>query len=391
MPVASFEAERLEAARKPAIVNALSRWQARDPAIDVIRGICLISMILGHLNAATSGSSVGDQLVHLPLFVDGAAGFVFLSGVSVALADSSRYRRGVPRRARVGWILQRSGFIFAVHVAMTIGVLMFLTLTRWPVWAGQEHLDGSSFVDVLKLDRLVVYLDVLPMYAIFLAFAALALWSRAPKWLAAVAIVSSVVYIASQFWPEWTTLQSGQSHRPEWVLGAWQALFFGGLLAGTQWSTLRSRLANEWRVPALVVGGLMTGLLLAIRSIYALHDVFGHPATLAWRRTLEDDVFAKQLLTPPSLCLYVGFGTAFYVVVSGILERHREVFSPIEAMGMRSLRLYVGSCLAVVVYWAAVGPSPSAFTSELAGILAVLALCLLGQFRTIGRGRPWSF
>ena len=391
MPVAPLEAEELVAERQPAVVDEAGRRHARDPAIDVIRGICLISMILGHLNAATSGVSIGDRLIHLPLFIDGAAGFVFLSGVSVALADGSRIRRGVPRKARVGWILQRSGFIFAVHVAMTFAVLLFLSATRWPLWAGQEHLDASSFVDVVRLHRLVEYLDVLPMYAIFLAFASIALWSRKPKALAAVAVVSALVYVSSQLWPDWTALRSGAADRPEWVLGAWQILFFGGLLAGTQWPALRARLAKEWRVPALVVGGVMAGALVGIRLIYALHDVLGHPATLAWKSTLEDHVFAKQSLTLPCLLLYAGFGTAFYVVTTGILERHRELFSPVEAMGMHSLRLYVGSSLVIVVYWAAVGLSPSRLTAELAGIVAVLALGVLGQFRTIGRGRSWSF
>ncbi|MTA97652.1 MAG: hypothetical protein F2532_01820, partial [Actinobacteria bacterium] len=52
-------------------------YRKRDRALDVVRGICIISMVIRHM----SYGSFLDTGIHAPFWIDGAFGFVFLSGL----------------------------------------------------------------------------------------------------------------------------------------------------------------------------------------------------------------------------------------------------------------------------------------------------------------------
>jgi hypothetical protein len=66
----------------------------RDRAIDVLRGLCIVSMTTAHLAAG----SRPWQVFHLGTFVDGAVGFGFLSGLVLGMTQRRTIDRGRPAR-----------------------------------------------------------------------------------------------------------------------------------------------------------------------------------------------------------------------------------------------------------------------------------------------------
>ena len=56
----------------------------RDPTIDVIRGICIASMVIGH----SANGSLLYHLTHGAIWIDAATGFVLLAGLVIGVVQS---------------------------------------------------------------------------------------------------------------------------------------------------------------------------------------------------------------------------------------------------------------------------------------------------------------
>ena len=61
----------------------------RDRAIDLLRGLCIVSMTTAHLAAG----SWPWRVFHIGTFIDGAVGFVFLSGLVLGITQSGTIER----------------------------------------------------------------------------------------------------------------------------------------------------------------------------------------------------------------------------------------------------------------------------------------------------------
>ncbi len=369
--------------------------QGRDRAIDIIRGLCLISMAAGHVSGTVTGASILNQILHLPLYVDGAAGFVFLSGVSVALADRGRIQRGASRAERASWLIQRTAFLYAVHIALTIAVGVGIRQASEaasvppPNWVAPLDVSLGGLVEVLTFGHLVQFADVLPLYVVFLFFTTLVVRFDSPRMRSAIPVISVAVYGISLVRPEWSALHNSEGDIV-WVLGTWQILFVAGLAAGSRWDELRVQLAGPWRRNAVVLGVAAAVATLSVRVSFAVSDSLGRPHDEAWRQTIQDDILTKWLLPPHRVALAVALGTGLYLVVHWALGRWSRWLDPLAEMGSRSLRVYLVSCLAVVPAWILAGPVAGPVERELA-VLAVIAICLAtAPPRTRFKGSPWS-
>lgn len=211
--------------------------RARDPRLDVFRGIALMMIFVNHvpgnpLEALTS-RNFG--------FSDAAEGFVFIAGLSAALAYGSYWRPsgGDPWQGtlRIG---KRVWTLYLVHLLITMvafGIAAAATL--WFDAPGMLQRNGipmlfrqplHALVGIPLLGYQLGYADILPLYIVLLAVTPLLLWLawRWPVWL----LGGSVLL--------WALAAEFHLNLPDvfgtgtWFFSpaAWQLLFVLGLLSG---------------------------------------------------------------------------------------------------------------------------------------------------------------
>ena len=349
----------------------------RDRTIDRLRGLCLVSMTVGHLAFAGSAPSPLDKLVHLMLWVSGASGFVFLSGVSVALYCRSR---GGPGPATRRWVAARGAVLAVLAVALNLIGIGWFALVGRPAWypAGEPDL-----VSLATGRWWLPSTDVLVLYAVFLVvLAAAGSWpARAPRRTLAL---SATVYGAATLLPD-VGPTAHPADRPVWDLPAWQLVFFWGLVAGLHWRAVTGWLSAHRRA-VLAAGGIglttILGLRLALRLAQAGLDPFGltdfEAGPLGW-------LLDKQSLGPLRLLLIALVGPAAYLLA----QRRLPLDRLLTGAGARSLRVYVASTLLMFV-WPLVTSGPLLIT-ELELMAGTALVLTVGLAPPVGRGRPWSF
>jgi hypothetical protein len=335
-------------------------------------------MTVGHLAVSGGQPSPADQVVHGLTWVSGAAGFVFLSGVSVGLVWMKRggCTSGVRR-----WTLHRAFFLALVNLAVNgVGLTWFLAAGA-PAWYPDQD---PTLLDVLTSRWSLPFSDVLPMYAAFLIAAAVL-----GPWLVAApraALAGSVAVYAASFALPGFGPTSVPGDEPIWNLMAWQLLFMSGLVAGTRWEPFCSVIERNRRaVFHLGVAGVAT--IVALRAGFNLaehgFDVLGLSTA---REPLETTWLAKEVLGPLRVVLIVMIGPSAYLLSRWRLPVDRLAVSA----GGRSLRVYVVSTLAAYA-WPSLHLGNSLLVVD-ASILAATALVLAtGLAPPVGRGRAWSF
>ena len=209
----------------------------RYPAIDVLRGLALISMVSTHFDDLQQATFVG-RILHSARWIDGAFYFVALSGVVTGLV----HRRVVERsgfHASASKLVRRAGWLYLVHLALVLTILVVhnadpsRTIPDTPTWA-QAGGVWSAVERILVLRLEPDFNNVLPMYVAFLLWAVLAvgLLRRGHWW--AVAGVSAAVYVFGQ------TIDGLALIRGAFPLANWQLLFTMGLLIGWSWEHERA-------------------------------------------------------------------------------------------------------------------------------------------------------
>jgi hypothetical protein len=151
----------------------------RDLRIDTIRGLLLVLITLNHFG---SWSSEGWWVLHFtwqPLgYVSAAEGFVFVSGFVFALV----YAQQANHPAALWKVARRRAFhIYAYHLIMLLSlatsfVVVPLYRTLWQEWFSPHPLISfPSTLASLVLLHQPPYLDILPMYAVFVLLSPLVL------------------------------------------------------------------------------------------------------------------------------------------------------------------------------------------------------------------------
>ncbi len=367
---------RRVALRRPPAVDQGSK---RDWAVDRLRALCLVSMTVAHLAQAADHSSVVDDLVHLPVWVSGAAGFVFLSGTSIGLFWMARGGHSVENRK---WALKRGVFLAVLAISLNVIGIAWFRLIGPPRWYPPAEPTASA---VVTAQWSLLFADVMWMYAAFLI--ALALLGRVILAHPLAALAGSVgLYVYSQF--DFTfgpTAVPGQS--PTWNLAAWQILFVVGLLAGTRWNEIRRVLDVNQR-SVWLVAGTAVAVIFSLRMGFNIAERGIDPMGLsAQRDALETAWLGKNSLAPARLGLILGVGPAAY-----LLCRHRTPFDRVLLpAGGRSLRIYAVSTVAAYL-WTATGVQLwPILNAEIAIIIATAAILTVGMLPALGRGRAWSF
>ncbi|MGE0878022.1 MAG: OpgC domain-containing protein [Acidimicrobiia bacterium] len=306
-------------------VGVAAKRARRDTTIDLMRGGCILSMLVSHVAEETRAF----QLTHPLKFVDGAFGFVLFSGLVLGIVHRRLINRTGSIQQSRQKLTKRVGVLYFTHL-ITLGA----ALTMRAASGRPSHLptftDLGGFwramFDILTLKIQPENYDILAMYIFLLAGAigVFALLKRGQVWI--VAVASLALYVASQLVHQGIQRASYAWHifGAPWNLGAWQALFVLGLVVGWYWETEIKALPATTKKAIVGVGIALTAALVVLAATKPLYD---NGLGLG---------FDKQHGGPVVFALAIGFFLTAYVALNAmhLPERFTAVF---EMVGRHSL------------------------------------------------------
>lgn len=303
----------------------------RDLRLDLLRGLCLAKMVFNHL-----WNTPLHRLQSWLGFVTAAEGFFLLSGVVAGIVHGRRTEeRGLA--ATGGSVLQRS---FNLYVANLAFVFLFLALEVTGLVPHDFFGYGGRFTwtEPFHLNQ-PYYLQVLPRYVVFLAFAPLALWcltTGRTVWLLAASVGLWLANLVSMGLHEGTLLVPGLEppRQAQFPLVAWQLLFFVGMALGHH----RRRLAAWWgRLPVRTVGALLLALCVAF-SLYR-NGGLGLPVLPP---ELERLLLDRRALGPVRLVNVAAFSAVLFWLTDRLWTPLTRVAGPaLIPLGQASLYLFL--------------------------------------------------
>jgi hypothetical protein len=282
-------------------------------------------------------------------FSDAAEAFVFLSGVSVALAYAPRLLNG---RIAAGFlaVARRLLTIYAVQILLSflsLGILVTVVLLGDDnvMEAADEAVLASPGRSVLAILSLVLQIDfsnILPLYIVLLALApALILLAQVDERLM-LGASTAMYFVARAFslnMPNWPT-GDGWFFNPF----TYQLLFTIGVFVG-----LRLQANGPFKNPAPYNGALFAACVALISiSAVIVTDGFGLVSGLSdgVGGQLDDD---KRVLGTARLVHFLAI--AYVVHYGGLTQllRRTLAFAPLSLIGRHSLPVFAtGSFLATV-------------------------------------------
>ncbi|MDR3457143.1 MAG: OpgC domain-containing protein [Verrucomicrobiae bacterium] len=214
----------------------------RDQFVDGWRGLFHLILMVDHLPFLLPAASMAFSQWFEPLgYVSVAEGFVFLSGFVSGLVYT-RVLRGHGCQAVWRKVFKRILTIYACYVS---AVVLLVAVAKscgpcsiqWGAW--QNLLDMPLMVAALKVALLVYqpnFLEILPMYCLFLLSVPVAIRELEKGRYLTIARISILIWLAAQLGirsalvgilSPWVTLQTGYFN----AFG-WQIVFVLGLLCG---------------------------------------------------------------------------------------------------------------------------------------------------------------
>jgi hypothetical protein len=219
----------------------------RDPRLDLLRGFCVLLMLVGHLGwlRLQPHFQVG--------FATAAEGFFFLSGATLGVVYA-RYLREGRQRGLYRRLVLRALWLALANTAL---VVLAYAFEGTPTFPGQ-FFDGywRRLPDWLRFASLnqPSVLHILPRYSILLLLSPLVLRALASRAALLVPALSIALWLAHFLEPrDWRLPQIESRRYAAFPLASWQLLFFGGMtlavLAGR-----RSRPTRAWPAAGIAAG-----------------------------------------------------------------------------------------------------------------------------------------
>lgn len=199
----------------------------RDLRLDSIRGLLLAEIALVH-----TGSAIGLFVAEFFGRVSMAAAFIFLSG----LVAGTVYSRTAEKGTQAIWTrsIKRALYVHSYHVCTFLFLLLVIAII--PDTNGYFRLVPQetainwweTLINVLALTSQPQYLDILPLYTVFILFMPLALLAFQRGYAPVVFAISLALWGLAQFGWGGDRSFGGSYFNPL----AWQVLFFTGLYFG---------------------------------------------------------------------------------------------------------------------------------------------------------------
>ena len=232
--------------------------EQRDRGLDSLRGLMLIGMAVNHI--ASRLQIITD---HPFGYTSTAEGFVFLSGLVAGLVYTRRGQRNGPVAAARACQL-RGATIYKYHLALFTGVLVWAAV----FFACAGHPAGGtppamlqhpwlSLISGFLLLNQPPLLDILPMYAGFMFLLPAVLSALDAGHRRNVLVISLTGWLLTNLVLPDVPVELGVLRTGAFNWGAWQFLFFAGVVCGHARATgtaLLPRRRRMWLVvPALVL------------------------------------------------------------------------------------------------------------------------------------------
>lgn len=339
--------------------------RTRDAAIDVIRGLCIISMAFAHLGSG----SVGWKITHAGVWVDGAEGFVFLSGLVLGTTQRRVVTRSGPRVAVVK-LLRRARLIYFGHVALCLLAILVVHLSteRAVYYLGLNRLGNpwSAAVSVITLRVNPIDASILSLYVMMMLLAVGAIWLLRRGAAAVVLGVSLVLFGAGTVYPDAFQLSFAPGYHFGVNWATWQLLFMLALCAGWNWeSPALQRLRSSRQVL------LWCAAAVVVLAVLARSATTG--AAAPWKSGLAG-YFTDADLGIGRIVMGLAALVVLYHLTGFVLRRAPAVVAPLATLGRRSLDCYLILSAVVVCL-----PVAMTYRHDLVGanlvVLAVIFLC----------------
>ena len=236
----------------------MAEGRERDLRLDLIRGYCLVSMVVDH---------VGNRLSWLfwvtgksPFaLITGVDGFVLISGVLVGMVSRERVARD--GLAETGLrLLRRAGQLYIVTVLLSV---LYLVLgLNTPLLGHTPQVARPAETAAAVLGMALTWDDVLPMYVLLLALSPLAILLLDRGKTRALLLASGLVWACH-------LVNSGVLNFSLDVVfppAAWQVVFVIGLVVGYHRLRLE-QLARTWRGRLVVAAGCLSAAALLLLAV----------------------------------------------------------------------------------------------------------------------------
>lgn len=303
----------------------------RDYSLDILRGIMLLIMAADHF-----GEPIFQHLYEFAGYLSAAEGFVFLSGMLVALVYSRYQTQG-------GWLLeqkvwQRAAVIYGYHLAVVGAVFVFTLLSvladaSWQSFATEMELEPlAALLSALVLVYQPPMLDILPMYVLLMLGAPLALRLMLRfKRLGVASVLAGSILL-------WVFAHQGAWH---WLLQAlpptllvrvgafdylaWQLIFVLGMVAGFLRFTQQRKLGTINKPLFLMALSVIIFLFLLRHGYLKPTSFLGGVWLVEYPHIARDNIGWLRL---------VNF-LAFVYVIAGFIHLYHQykIFQPLSLLG----------------------------------------------------------
>ena len=318
--------------------------RSRILTLDLMRGYFLAVIIIDHMGLFPSVFEFFTGRGQL--WASAAEGFIMISGLLVGYVYGPRMARNALQATTKIW--RRAFLLYALTVLLTSLFVWWgnhsdIAHIKEGLWQ-QPHL-GEFLYKTLTMQYYYGWADFLPYYAIFMAWAPLALFAcvRGYSWL--VLLTSAAAYLVR-----------GSSFEM-----AWQLLFVGMMVVGWHLPAIEAKIhsltpkAKQWLRSGLYATAIALVVLsaLTIRVEEYMTHGYGGFATLPYIvqsavlwldqvRTFMTPLIEKWTLEPMRLVTALTWFAALYVFVrSHEAWVNHITWGFLKALGERSLAVYV--------------------------------------------------
>ncbi|WP_299576250.1 OpgC domain-containing protein [uncultured Williamsia sp.] len=335
----------------------------RETALDVVRGLCIASMVIGHL---CIGSPLW-MLVHIVPGVDGASGFVLLAGVVLGMVSSRRARLSVAEaERRVG---RRLLLLYVAHVSLAGTAVVAGLLAPRDSLPDLEAFSASRIAGwLLTLQINPENIDILSLYVILMALTMLWVPLLARGWWHVVVASSAALYVLSLV-TDWGRLPDQPHPQTYFAWASWQALYCSGLLVGWHWQRVAPVLQSR---RARVVATVTFVVLFAVHAIALLIGVV-------------DPLFGKTYCAPGRIVLAWAVITLLYHLARRLERTRPRLVAPVATIGSRSLACFITLCALGIAIPYAIGTDQTTLVAQIVAVAAVVAMWPVARIRgTLG-------
>lgn len=315
---------------------------SRDVALDLIRGLALVILVINHIHLESPLESATRAVL------SAAEVLVLVSGVVSGMVFGARWRTRGARATTTALLLRaRKLYVASVVVVATVGVLTLVPGLATDVLAFSPRsperdlygFDGplDAIVGVLTLHAGPWQFNILGFFIAVLALTPLVLAALARGWWLGVLATSVALYLVGR--QTGIDVLPSQSERPFGLL-VWQILFVPGLMLGWHRREIGTLFARY--------RGTLTGIVAAVAlvAIYLrLYAKFGFdPLGLLTYDAAAFDLahFNKGTLDPLRLVTMTSVVGALYLALRRVEPLAERVLGPaLLPLGRNSFYVFI--------------------------------------------------